>query len=161
MSNSQKIMLEGVKLIFRNFAGAPDRYNKAGGQRNFSIILDEATAQDLLSKGLNVKPLKKRDEDEDQLYRLKVKVNMDSARPPRIVMLTDDGNGTKKTVLDENTVQILDQATILNADIQLAPWEWSVNGASGITVYLDKLYVTVELDPIQLKYELDGADEWE
>ena len=35
------ISMEGVRILFRNFAGEPDKYNKTGGKRTFSILLNE------------------------------------------------------------------------------------------------------------------------
>ena len=41
---SDTIMMEGVRIIFRNFEGKEGPYNKAG-ERNFAVLLDDKTAE--------------------------------------------------------------------------------------------------------------------
>jgi hypothetical protein len=149
------VMMEGVKIIFRNFAGKEGQYNREG-DRNFSVLIDDATAEMMSEDGWNVKMLKPREgEDEDlpaQSY-LPVSVNF-RGRPPRIVLITSRG----RTNLEEGQIDILDWADIINVDLIVRPYEWTVNGKSGIKAYLQSLYVTIQEDPLEAKYnELDQA----
>lgn len=151
------ITIENAKVIFKNFRGAPDKFDKQG-HKNFHLLLDENLAEELRGNGFNVKPLRKRDEDEDQMYHMEVKINMNSRRPPRVVMI-GTANGTKlnEVNLDDDTIGILDSSFILTADLTINPYQWEVRGATGTTAYLQTLYITVELDPLEAKYA--GTDD--
>lgn len=146
------VIMEGVRIIFRNFAGKEGQYNREG-DRNFAVLLDEKTAEMMDQDGWNVKVLKPRDDDEEaapQPY-LPVAVNF-RGRPPRIVMITS----RNRTNLDESQVETLDWVDILNVDLIVRPYEWTVNGKSGIKAYLQSMYITIEEDPLEAKYsELD------
>lgn len=147
------VLMEGVRIIFRNFAGKEGQYNREG-DRNFAVLLDEKTAMAMAEDGWNVKTLKPREDDEDQLEQpyLPVTVNF-KGRPPRIVQITSRG----RTNLDESMVETLDWVDILNVDLIVRPYEWTVNGKTGIKAYLQSLYITIEEDPLEAKYaELDS-----
>jgi len=153
--NDNNVMMEGVRIIFRNFAGKEGQYNREG-DRNFAVLLDETVATAMAEDGWNIKWLKPREDDEDdatpQAY-LPVSVNF-KGRPPRIVLVTSRG----RTNLDESTVETLDWVDIVNIDLIVRPYEWTVNGKSGIKAYLQSIYVTIDEDPLELKYsELDPA----
>jgi hypothetical protein len=146
--------MEGVKIIFRNFEGKEGQYNRAG-DRNFAVLLDQQVAEVMSTDGWNVKWLKPREdaeeEEQPQAY-LQVTANFDKGRPPRVVMITSRG----RTNLDEDSVDILDWADIVNVDLIVRPYEWSVNGKTGIKAYLQSIYVTVEEDDLERKYaEMD------
>jgi hypothetical protein len=153
--NDNTVMMEGVRIIFRNFAGKEGQYNREG-DRNFAVLLDETIATAMAEDGWNIKMLKPREDDEEntppQAY-LPVSVNF-KGRPPRIVLITSRG----RTNLDEDTVETLDWVDIINVDLIVRPYEWTVNGKSGIKAYLQSIYVTIEEDPLEIKYsELDPA----
>lgn len=143
------VMMEGVRIIFRNFSGKEGQYNREG-DRNFAVLIDEKTAEMMAADGWNVKVLKPRDDDEEnappQAY-LPVAVNF-RGRPPRIVMITSHN----RTTLDESQVETLDWVDILNVDLIVRPYEWTVNGKSGIKAYLQSMYITIEEDPLEAKY---------
>lgn len=141
------ITIEGARILFRNLSGEAGRYNPKGN-RNFCVLLGEDNAQDMISDGWNVKYLKARDEgDPDQPY-IQVSVNYNSNTPPRIVMITSGG----KTLLNEETVGILDWAEILNVDLILNAYHWNVNGQSGVKGYVKSMFVTIAEDELEAKY---------
>lgn len=154
-ASDNSVIMEGVRIIFRNFSGKEGQYNREG-DRNFAVLLDEKTADMMAADGWNVKMLKPRDDDEEgvapQAY-LPVAVNF-RGRPPRIVMITS----RNRTTLDESQVETLDWVDILNVDLIVRPYEWTVNGKSGIKAYLQSMYITIQEDPLEAKYsELDHA----
>lgn len=153
MPQDNTVVMEGVRIIFRNFSGKEGQYNREG-DRNFAVLLDDRIASAMTEDGWNIKWLKPRDDAEEgeteQAY-LPVSVNF-KGRPPRIVMITARG----RTNLDESSVELLDWADIQNIDLIVRPYEWNVNGKTGIKAYLQSIYVTVEEDALEQKYaELD------
>jgi hypothetical protein len=103
----------------------------------------------------NVKWLKPREDDEDETQQayLPISVNF-KGRPPRIVLVTSRG----RTNLDERSVEMLDWADIINVDLIVRPYEWDVNGKTGIKAYLQSIYVTIREDPLEQKYnEMDPS----
>lgn len=150
---AQTVMLEDAKLIFRNFAGKEDQYNKEGN-KNFAVLLDEATAEMLLNDGWNVKYLKAREEgDEPQPY-LPVGVRFD-VMPPTIVMITSSGRAR----LDDDSVAVLDWANILTVDLIVRAFIWNVGDKSGTKGYLKSMYVTIEEDELEKKYALPPEEQ--
>jgi len=148
------VMMEGVRIIFRNFAGKEGQYNREG-DRNFAVLLDEKVATAMAEDNWNVKWLKPRSEDEEEAPQayLPVSVNF-KGRPPRIVLITSRG----RTNLDESTVEMLDWADIINVDLIIRPYEWTVNNKSGVKAYLQSIYATIDEDPLEVKYnQLDQA----
>jgi hypothetical protein len=61
MPAENTVLMEGVRIIFRNFAGKEGQYNREG-DRNFGVILPDDVAQQMLADGWNVKYLKPREE---------------------------------------------------------------------------------------------------
>lgn len=144
--NDNKIIIEGARIIFRNFAGKEGQYNREG-DRNFAVLLEQDLAEQLERDGWNVKYLRARDEgDEEQPY-LQVSVNF-KGRPPRVVMITSRGRNN----LSEDEVEVLDWVEMQNVDLIINPYEWAVNGKSGIKAYLESIYVTIEEDYLERKY---------
>jgi len=143
------VIMEGVRIIFRNFAGKEGQYNREG-DRNFAVLLDDKTAAEMDADGWNVKWLRPREEDEEdatQQAYLPVSVNF-KGRPPRVVLITSRG----RTNIDEDQIEMLDWADIINVDLIVSPYAWTVNDKSGIKAYLQSLYVTIQEDPLELKY---------
>lgn len=154
MPRDDTVLMENVRIIFRNFAGREGMYNREG-DRNFCVLLDHDTAQKMADDGWNIKVLKPRDEgDEPQPY-LQVSVNF-KGRPPRVVMITSRG----RTTLREEDVEVLDWADILQADLIVRPYEWAVNGKTGIKAYLQSIFATIDEDELERKYsDIPDADQ--
>lgn len=142
------VTLEGVRLVFRNFSGTPDRFNKTG-KKLFSVVLPQDVADELSAQGWNVKRRDPRDEDDDPLLFLGVEARFNNY-PPEIWMVV----GRKRILLDDVSVSTLDHARILDADVVLAPYPYQLEegGEWGIKAYLRKMYVTIEEDELDAKY---------
>src|SRR4029077_17814227 len=154
MPQDNTVLMEGVKIIFRNFAGKEGQYNREG-DRNFAVLLDDDVANAMAEDNWNGKWLKARGRDEEETPQAYLPVTISyKGRPPRVVMITSRG----RTNLDETQVDILDWATIVNVDLIVRPYEWLVNGKSGVKAYCQSIYVTIEEDELERKYgELDQA----
>lgn len=140
-------MIEDARLVFRNFAGAEGPYNREG-DRNFCVLLDPETAENMLRDGWNIKFLKSREEGEiDQPY-IQVTVGFGKGRPPKLVMITSKG----RTDLGEDECEIFDWCDISVADLIIRPYNWSVGGRGGVKAYLKSLFLTVREDELDLKY---------
>lgn len=160
----ETVMVEDTRIIFRNFSGIEDDFNKEGN-RNFSVVLPPDLGEDLLEEGWNVKILKPREdyEDETDTYHLNCTLGY-KGRPPRVVMVTEQG---KRVPLNEDMVDTLDHVNIKKVDIIFRPYHWSTHTGSGIKAYVKSLFVVIIEDPLEKKYraleeadrEFDGYDE--
>lgn len=144
--------MEGAEIIFRNFTGKEGMYN-AEGDRNFCLLLDDDTADQMHRDGWNIKELSAREEgDTPQKYiQVSVKYRGRSGaqmRPPKLVLITSRG----RTDLSEDECNLLDWVDVANIDLSIRPYEWAVNGKSGVKAYLRSIYITILEDQLEMKY---------
>lgn len=143
----ERPMFENCRIIFRNFKGEQSQYNRAG-DRNFCVVIEDvAVADRLAADGWNIKHLPPLDDGEEGTSYLPVAVSFSNV-PPTIVMLSSKG----RTHLDESTIDILDYAEIENVDLIVNPYNWEVNGKSGVKAYVKSMYVTIREDELARKY---------
>lgn len=142
-----KLVIDNARLIFKNFSGKGDNYNREG-DRNFAVIIDDPNAaEDLADAGWNVRPLVSKDPDEEPTHYIKVKVSF-KVRAPKVRLLSNH----KQVFLNENTISSLDFAKIEECGVVISPYMWEVNGKRGISAYLDSMYAKIEDDPFADKY---------
>lgn len=148
----ETITFRNAQIIFRNFAGRPGPYNEEG-ERSFAILLDEELAKSLSDGGMNIKPLKRREEDDEQMYYLPVAVRY-RPRPPRIYMVTGDGGvmPLRKTLLPEDVVELLDNLDLGEAHMVIAVSNYDVRGAKGKKAYVQSFFGHVLMDELEQEY---------
>ena len=155
-NNVPNVNIENAQIRFRNFTGDPTKFNKAGGKRTFSVVLDEELAHKLMEDGWNVKTWEPEGSDEP-IYHLPVEASY-NLYPPKIYMIS----GNKKTLLTEDTVAALQYAEYQNVDLIIRPYCWEVNEKSGVKAYVKSMYVTIVEDEFEKKYrdfESDGEED--
>lgn len=144
------LQIDDARIIYRNFSGAPSKYNREG-DRNFAVIIpNEEMADALVKEGWNVKIKPPREEGDDPFMFLPVKVKFNDRGP--IVRLM---SGRNKRILKEDTISILDNVDILKVDMDIRPYDWDVNGKSGRTAYLQSICVTQEVDRFADRFDDD------
>ena len=147
MANVNNINIEGANIIWKNFSGERDKFNP--GKRGFSVVIDDSvTAKELKPEGWNVKerPLQEGADPSEQEWTLPVKLNMNRYTQVWLIV------GNHKTLLNEDTVAQLDVVDIVNCDISIRPYEWEMSGRTGITAYVDLMYVTIRENKFAEKY---------
>lgn len=141
------LQIDDARIIYRNFAGRGDKYNREG-DRNFAVLIpDEKLADELAKKGWNVKVKPPREDGDTPFMFLPVKVKFND-RGPNVYLKTGDAQNR----LDEESVSILDNIDIISVDLDIRPYDWSVNGKDGRTAYLQAIRVTQDVDRFADRY---------
>lgn len=135
---------------FKNFSGKKTMYNNEGA-RNFCIVLDPEFAAVLANDGWAVKQLDPREEGEVGDFYIKITVKYGDY-PPRITTISSAG----RTILDKDTVDILDSIRMAKVDLICNAFDWGpmADGKSGRSAYLQTMYVTIDEDPLEARYNL-------
>lgn len=148
------MQIDNARIIFKNFEGRGDKFNREG-DRNFSLLIEDPdTADAMVEKGWNVKIKEGRDEDEGPFMRLPVKVKFTEYGPK--VYLNSAGNITE---LDEESIACLDNIDIESVDMDIRPYDWDVNGKTGRTAYLQSMNVVQRIDRFAARYSNMRDDE--
>lgn len=150
----QPVNFEGVSIIYRHFSGKRDQFHKEG-ERDFHVIIDDVDyARFLADEGWNVKfPKHNPDinpEEDNRRPILKVKVNMNSDRPPKVNLISTDRNGDPtRELIDESTIGELDFVRFSEIDLVITSWEYEEGKFSA---YLQQFYGTIDPVGFEAKY---------
>ncbi len=135
------LQIDDARIIYRNFAGRGDKYNREG-DRNFAVVIpDEEMAKELTDRGWNVKIKPPREDGDTPFMFLPVKVKFND-RGPNVYLKT----GNNQNRLDEESIGLIDNIDIIGVDLDIRPFDWDVNGKQGRTAYLQSMRVIQDID---------------
>ncbi len=136
------LQIDDAIIMFKNFSGKGDMYNREGDRKFALRITDQRIADELMEQGWNVRVKDPRTPDEDPLIYLDVKVKMNARGP---VVYLESGNAVNK--LDEHTIGCLDRISIGSVDLDIRPYDWELpNGKRGRSAYLQSMRVVQRVD---------------
>ena len=140
------LRIDDARIIFRNFSGEGSKFNRAG-DRNFALVIPNQDICDMLladeneaGASWNVKVKPPRDEDEDPLMFLAVKIKF-NGRGPNVYLKTDG----KMVKLDEDSIGMLDQIDISSVDLDIRPYDGELSGKPFRAAYLQSMCVTQDV----------------
>lgn len=136
-----------ARILWPNFEGRGDRFNKQG-DRNFHLVIPDQEIADALMNdtnqygdGWNVK-IKRRDDGEAPFMHMMVKVKF-NGRGPNVYLVS----GNKQVRLNEDTIKCLDDIDILYADMDIRPYDGEMpNGQTFRSAYLSAMRVYQRVD---------------
>lgn len=141
------LQIDDAKIIFRNFEGRGDKFNREG-DRNFSLLIEDPdTADAMIKKGWNVRIKEGRDPEEGPFMRLPIKVKFTDYGPNVYLV-----SGGRRVELDEESISCLDNIDIESVDMDVRPYDWEVNGRTGRTAYLQSMQVVQRIDRFAARY---------
>ena len=148
--DERNIEIDDCRIMWRNFSGLEGRFPDP--------IRGRGLADALTENGWDVIVRPARDEDEDPLYLLKVKFNYlhEGLKPTAYLK-----SGRNMKALDEDTIGILDRASIMsvNADIRRSEYIDKHTGELKKTNYLKHIKVTQQIDRFAAEMEAMAAEE--
>ena len=146
--------IDGHQIIFKNFEGRGDKFNREG-DRNFSLRIDDPdTADALIKEGWNVRIKEGRDEEEGPFMRLPIKIKFTNYGP-NVYLRTGD----RVNELDEEGIACLDNIDIDSVNMDIRPYDWDVNGRTGRTAYLQSIEVVQRIDRFAARYANKNNEE--
>lgn len=146
--NIDNLVIENARIIFRNFSGKGDKFNRDGVRTFCVIIEDPDVAARMSDDSWNVKTLKPKDDGDIPVSYIQVMVSY-RIYQPGVTLITSK----RKTRIGEDSIDLLDYADIKSCDLVISPSEWEVNGKTGVKGYLKSLYVVIEEDEFADKYQ--------
>ena len=160
--------VDNAKIIWTNFSGRGNSYNR-DGKRNFNFIFpDPELAQKFALLEYNVKHRSVRDGfDGDEFDFLKVDISYetDKGQPieeinpewyPRIYLLDDNNYATE--IFKDNLGE-LDGKFIIDSYFEFRPYPWKMkNGKSGTAAKLKRLFLKIKKDPLAGRFKFRDSE---
>lgn len=146
------LQIDDAIIKFRNFSGKESKYNRKG-DRNFVLVIPTEEMAEALRNNVNKYGVgwsvvrKVINDDGDEEFRLKVKVKFNEYGPDVFLI-----SGKNKIKLDEDSVGELDYIDIKRIDMDIRPYDDEFGDKVFRAAYLQKIYVTQELDRFAARY---------
>ena len=169
MASKDRLFLKNAQIMWKNFTGSARKFNDEG-DRNFAVVLQpgivingvEAKTMDDIAQavqlmqgcGWNIKTYLPANAEEGvmPIIYLPVKVSYEHWEP-KVYMVC----GKNKTILNAETVSMLDDMSLTFCDIQINPYNWSTVNGSGVKAYLAVMYANLDPNDIAARYmNLEG-----
>lgn len=154
------LQINDARIIFRNFEGRGDMYNREG-ERNFALVIPNQEIAEALQNdtnqygvGWNVKIKAPREEGETPFMHLPIKVNFNDRGPVIYV----DSNG-KRTRLTPETVGMLDHIDISSVDLDISPYDGESMYGPFRKAYLRAMWVYQEVDRFAARFAEEESPE--
>lgn len=142
------LQMDDARIVYRNFSGAPSKYNR-DGDRNFAVIIPtQEMADALIDEGWNVKIKPPREDGEDPFMFLPVKIKYTDRGGPNAYLVT----GARRNNLDEDSIACLNDVDIDCVNLDVRPYDWDVNDKTGRTAYLQTIEVIQRVDRFAARY---------
>ena len=136
------LQIDDARIVYRNFSGAPSKFNREG-DRNFAVVIDDQKIADQLANdGWNIKVKPPREEGDEPFIILPVKIKFNDRGP--IVYIKSANSPLSR--LDEESVGMIDNLDILRVDLDIRPYDWDVSGKQGRTAYLQAIRIEHDVD---------------
>lgn len=145
-----EVELEDVKVKWNwsHFDGRADTFNDEGDY-NYTLILDEKTAADMLEAGwTGIKENPPYEEGDPPEWTLKVKISY-KYEAPRIYLIKNN----RKIRAEESDLRDIRRDTCLQMDVILTPSRWVNGPRTGVTAYTKELYAEIKQSRFADKYE--------
>lgn len=156
----KNLIIRDAVVISRNFEGRAEPPYTPAGKRTFTVRLDVDTAEQLARDGWNVK-IRQSDPEEEAVGYLNVAVSYGGKTPPKIIQITKRNGKDYMTPLNENTVKLIDSAEIEDIKLEIRPYNWEMNGRTGVKAYLKTMYFTLIEDAFASEYNFDDIPDIE
>ena len=142
--------INDARIIWKNFTGRGDRFNREG-DRNFHLVIPDQETCELLQNdrnkygdGWNVKIKPAREEGDTPFMHMLVKIKF-TGRGPNVYL--DRGADREPLLLTEDTISCLDEMDILSVDLDVRPYDDQLpNGNTFRTAYLSAMRVYQRVD---------------
>ena len=144
----EPIKIKDAQIMWPNFSGIGKKFN-AEGDRNFHVMIDLETAEEMDRLGWNIKyhDADPEREGSERWASLKVAVRFDKY-PPRIIMKS----GGVTTPLSAETVGILDWADKKDVNLYITASHWeNTKKETGFKAWLNRMSVTIDPDDAEFE----------
>lgn len=154
--NAKEFTVENARIIFSNFEGKEKTFNKEGN-RNFAVVIDDLDmVEELREDGWLLKPLKPRNEEEEDHPRFQLPVAINYPKDYESLwptVLVANPTTKKITKLGQDEIKMLDWIDYTDATVVIRPRRWTDDsGKMRIKAFLKEIAVTLVSNPIEEKY---------
>lgn len=153
------LQIDDARLCWLNFKGKEADKNRKG-DRNFNLLIDTKEQYDALMNDVNKDGVpwniyvKEFEDGSDPRMTMKVKVKFND-RGPNVYLIA----GNSRTKLTEETVGILDDITIARVDLDIRPYDDTIQGKPFRAAYLKNMEVIQDIDRFEARaQEIDDEE---
>lgn len=135
-----------IKWAFSNFDGRQSTFNDEG-DHNFTLIIDEEKAHEMIAEGWNVRRMEGREEGDPPEYLLKVKISYRFEAPAVFIL-----KGSRRFRADQADLQDIKRETVKQIDVIVSPKPWVHGRDTGVSAYVKEMYVQINESRFAAKY---------